>query len=77
MKRFLFFLLLSFTHLSYAQCAMCRATLESEGNKDLAEGVNNGIQYLMVFPYLILIFLGFFVYRLVKKSNALTEEEGE
>lgn len=53
---------------------MCRATLESEGNKDLAEGVNNGIQYLMVFPYLILIFLGFFVYRLVKKSNALTEE---
>ncbi len=74
MKHFLLFLMLIGSYFLEAQCAMCRATLESEGNKDLAEGVNNGIQYLMVFPYLILIFLGFFVYRLVKKSNALTEE---
>jgi hypothetical protein len=52
---------------------MCRATLESEGNQDMAIGVNRGIQYLMVFPYLILIFLGYFVYRLVKKSNEVTD----
>ena len=36
-----------------SQCAMCKAVLET-GDVSMAEGVNNGISYLMVFPYLVL-----------------------
>ena len=35
-------------HSKNAQCAMCRAVLESEEGQSTAEGVNNGIVYLMV-----------------------------
>lgn len=42
---------------SYAQCTVCRATVEnSEGDKgELKKGVNNGILYLMGIPYVILV----------------------
>jgi hypothetical protein len=46
-----------------AQCAMCRAVLESEGNNAVAEGVNNGIVYLMAIPYVLVGVLFYFVYR--------------
>jgi hypothetical protein len=46
-----------------AQCAMCRAVLESEDNSAVAEGINNGIVYLMAIPYLLVAVLGFIVYR--------------
>ena len=46
-----------------AQCAMCRAVLESEGNTDVAEGVNNGIVYLMAIPYILVAVLFYFVYK--------------
>jgi hypothetical protein len=49
-----------------AQCAMCRAVLEtSEGNA--AQGINNGILYLMVIPYLLVFVIGYFVYRKMRK----------
>ena len=44
----LFFLLNDFI---YAQCAMCRAVLESSENEGMAEGINNGIVYLAFLPY--------------------------
>jgi hypothetical protein len=47
----------------WAQCAMCRAVLESEGNNAVAEGVNNGIVYLMAIPYVLVGVLFYFVYR--------------
>ncbi len=59
----LFVLLSQFTH---AQCAMCRAVLESEENKAIAEGVNNGIVYLMAIPYIIVAVLFYFVYKKMK-----------
>ena len=49
--------------LSNAQCAMCRAVLESEENTAIAEGVNNGIVYLMAVPYILVAVLFYFVYR--------------
>ncbi|MBA3986074.1 MAG: hypothetical protein H0X63_05780 [Flavobacteriales bacterium] len=52
-----------------AQCAMCRAVLESEGNEDTARGINNGIVYLMAFPYLLVGTIGFFIYRSRKKAK--------
>lgn len=50
-----------------AQCAMCRAVLESEGNVETAEGINNGIVYLMAIPYVLVGGLFFFVYRKMRK----------
>jgi len=50
-----------------AQCAMCRAVLESEEGQSTAEGVNNGIVYLMAIPYILVGGLGFFIYRSRKK----------
>ena len=62
----LFVLLLLAPQLSAAQCAMCRAVLESEGNATVAEGVNNGIVYLMAIPYLLVAVLFYFVYKKMK-----------
>ena len=52
---------------SYAQCAMCRASLASEGNKTKAEAVNDGIVYLMVIPYVLVGGIGYAIYRMKKK----------
>ena len=60
------FSLLFIPGLAEAQCAMCRAVLESEGNVSTAEGVNNGIVYLMAIPYILVGVLFYFVYRKVK-----------
>ncbi|MFK5972144.1 MAG: hypothetical protein QM485_02580 [Flavobacteriaceae bacterium] len=68
-KTFLIFVLsivLLFPEVVEAQCAMCRAVLESEGNGAMAEGVNNGIVYLMAVPYVLVGVLFYFVYRKMK-----------
>lgn len=49
-----------------AQCAMCRAVLESEENSATAEGINNGIVYLMAIPYILIGALFFIIYRKMK-----------
>lgn len=63
-KKIILFLVFSFFTLSnaFSQCAMCKAVVEN-GDVDMAEGVNNGITYLMVFPYLLIGFLFFVIYR--------------
>lgn len=53
----------------YAQCAMCRAVLESEANQSAAEGINDGIVYLMAIPYLLIGGIGFAIYRKMKKET--------
>ena len=52
-----------------AQCAMCRAVLESDENSQTAKGVNNGIMYLMVFPYLLVGTVAYLVYRNRQKTT--------
>ncbi|MDT0605656.1 hypothetical protein [Croceitalea rosinachiae] len=51
-----------------AQCAMCRAALESEADTSQAEGINNGIVYLMAIPYLLVGGLFYFIYRRLRNS---------
>jgi hypothetical protein len=64
---FTYILLMVFTvKSSYSQCAMCKAVVEN-GDVDMAEGVNNGISYLMVFPYLLVGGLFYTLYRYNKK----------
>lgn len=50
-----------------SQCAMCRAVLESEGNTNAAEGVNNGIVFLMAMPYLLVGVVGYVIYKKIRK----------
>ena len=52
-----------------AQCAMCRAVLESEEGGQAAKGINNGIVYLMIFPYLLIGGIGYAIYRSRKKAR--------
>ena len=54
--------------VSDAQCAMCKAVVEN-GDISMAEGVNNGITYLMVFPYLLIGGLFFALYRYNKNAK--------
>lgn len=49
-----------------AQCAMCRTQLEnnvSMGRPGIAAGINTGILYLLVMPYLSALVLGYFWYK--------------
>jgi hypothetical protein len=59
----LFGIFLLSTVASTAQCAMCRAVIESdvaENGAQVSAGINNGILYLMGFPYLLIF--GFLAY---------------
>ncbi len=53
---------------SNAQCAMCRASLESSGDVSQAEAVNDGIVYLMIIPYVLVGLIGFAIYKMFKKK---------
>ena len=68
-----FYLLLLFLLLfplaSEAQCSMCRAVLQSEASQTAAEGINDGIMYLMIFPYLLMGGVAYFVWRSFNKGD--------
>jgi len=47
---------------------MCRAVLESGADQKVAEGLNDGIVYLMIIPYILgFLTLGFLYYKFFKK----------
>jgi hypothetical protein len=61
---------------AFAQCAMCRSTLEnnfSNGDPGIGAGINTGILYLLVLPYLAILTLGYFWY---KSSRNAKQELG-
>ena len=65
MKKIIFgicFLLIGIS--TNAQCAMCRAALESEEGGVKAEAINDGIVYLMAIPYVLVGVLGYFIYKM-------------
>ncbi len=68
------FILLSlvFAIESQAQCAMCKAVLESNmqsGEDAMGKGINGGIIYIMFVPYILMAVAGYFTYKHIKKSN--------
>lgn len=67
---FLFIAFFFFSLSINAQCAMCRAALEGEGNTAKAQAVNDGIVYLMLIPYILVALIGFAVYRIYRKKKA-------
>ncbi len=70
MKKILLFLIVLFySAFAKAQCAMCRAVIESGGDTKAAEGLNNGITYLMIFPYILVGGIIYLVYRSTTKKS--------
>ena len=57
-----------FSLSAHAQCAMCRAALGGEANKAQAQAVNDGIVYLMAIPYILVVAIGYAVYRMRKNK---------
>ena len=59
---------------SLAQCAMCRSTVVNNvSNGDqlgLAAGLNNGILYLFVTPYILIGLIAFLWYKNASKNRA-------
>ncbi len=71
----LFFIaLLLVPSVAEAQCAMCRAVLESEADQSAAKGINDGILYLMIFPYILVGGVGYAVYRSRRKKKLHSSE---
>ncbi|NDK54569.1 hypothetical protein GWO68_01450 [Pontibacter sp. BT213] len=69
-------LILSTANYSYSQCAMCRATVESnvgtgskEPESEVGKGLNTGILYLLTIPYIMVATVGFLWYRSNKKNK--------
>ncbi|WP_031528330.1 hypothetical protein [Dyadobacter crusticola] len=77
MKRFLIvfaFILLfvALTNDTWAQCAMCRGSVESSmgnGRNNVGVGLNTGIMYLFVMPYLLVAAIGYFWYKSSKRAR--------
>lgn len=68
-----FLFTLSFQSLTFAQCAMCRASVEnnvSNGETSIGAGLNSGIIYLFVMPYLLAMIIGYLWWKSAKKKKA-------
>jgi hypothetical protein len=67
----LFFFLLTQT-ITFAQCAMCRSAVEStmsNGRNQSAIGLNTGILYLFLAPYILVATVGYLWYRTSMKNS--------
>lgn len=63
---FTLLLLLFFNNASiFAQCAMCKSSVESDlaAGGSIGEGLNTGILYLMAIPYVILMTGAYFFFK--------------
>lgn len=58
-------ILFSFVNKCYSQCSMCAATIETSANEGsfAGKGLNSGILYLMLFPYILVGIIGFMWYK--------------
>lgn len=63
-------LLMAIHGIADAQCAMCTKTAQQLGEKPAA-GLNSGILYLMLLPFVIVSFIGFRWWK-----NRIPDEEG-
>ena len=55
------------TTVGFAQCSMCKAVAETADGGGFGTGLNYGIVYLMIFPYLI---IGGIAYKIHKNKKA-------
>lgn len=68
---FIFVLMIISNANSFAQCAMCKTSVESDLKNrggSIGTNLNTGILYLMAIPYVVLMVGGYFFFR--KQINA-------
>ena len=56
----------------WAQCAMCRGSVQStlgNGRNNVGVGLNTGIVYLFIMPYLIVAIIAYLWYRNSRKAR--------
>jgi len=71
---FILFMLIStfaFAPQVKAQCSMCTISAEqgSKNGNTQSKGINDGIMYLLAFPYLLIAGIGVLWYRNYRKKN--------
>lgn len=60
-----------------AQCAMCKATVESnldEKSSKIGKGLNTGILYLMAIPYILFGVIGYYWYKASKREKTAKDK---
>ncbi|MDR6300183.1 hypothetical protein [Mesonia maritima] len=67
-KAFILILFIIVSAELQAQCAMCRAVLESEADGGAAAAINDGIVYLMIWPYILIGGIAFLIYRVLRRE---------
>ena len=66
-------------NFTFAQCAMCQATIESNlksGGKT-GSGLNGGIMYLLAAPYLVVLGIGLLWYKKYRKKEVVIDIKTE
>lgn len=60
---------------TFAQCALCKASVESNLKEDshqhIGAGINSGVIYLMVVPYVIFPIVAYLWYKHSKKNKLI------
>jgi hypothetical protein len=77
MKKILFLssiillLLIISPEFSHAQCAMCQRSAETSlaAGNNTAKGLNAGILYMMMVPYVLISVIGYWWYKNYRKSR--------
>jgi len=69
MKKLFLIVALALPFLSSAQCSMCKAVAETANEGGFGAGLNYGILYLMILPYLIISGIAYRMYRAKKASK--------
>ena len=67
-----FIILLVSTISTFAQCAMCKASVENNLQHDrtsIGNDINSGILYLMVLPYIMIATIAYIWYRQSKAKK--------
>ena len=67
------------TVIAQAQCTVCKAVVESEidAGEIAADGINDGIIYLMIAPYILIGGAGFMIYRHHTANKKKNQDQGE
>ncbi|MFC5282352.1 hypothetical protein [Pedobacter alpinus] len=71
--------LVCLSNTTFAQCAMCQATVESnlKGGGNTGSGLNKGIMYLLAAPYLIIAGIGVLWYKKYRKKDIVIDMKAE
>jgi len=56
---------------------MCRAVLENGEDQSAAEGINDGIMFLMAVPYILVGTIGYIIYRKFSKPQKSNNTDGK